>query len=175
MSGSEHASPTPQMTQSDESPEHTAPKTSSSAKAAMTVLSFLVFGAAILVAWSVGEGGQLGTGQPCWLLRTGNFRTAACSVNSLPASRHRGFLILVRAAGPANRISLPAKKTRLVSRLAQTGSGGHEGLLQVPSYLPRLKTRSSGTLEDAEAGSPSQASSARFGWQTLIWKNASCG
>jgi Domain of unknown function (DUF4396) len=55
MSGSEHASPIPQMSLSPESPEHVTPKPSASAKAAMTLLSFFVFGAAIVVIWAVGQ------------------------------------------------------------------------------------------------------------------------
>lgn len=55
MSGSRHRLPMPQMSHSHESPEQTAAQPSGRAKSAMTLLSFLVFGAAILVVSLVGE------------------------------------------------------------------------------------------------------------------------
>ena len=54
MSGSGHTLPMPQMSHSHESKEQTAPRPSAGAKSVMTMLSFLVFGAAILVIWVVG-------------------------------------------------------------------------------------------------------------------------
>jgi hypothetical protein len=54
MPGSGERLPMPQMSHSHESPEQTAPQPSAPAKSAMTVLSFLVFGVAILVVSLVG-------------------------------------------------------------------------------------------------------------------------
>jgi hypothetical protein len=55
MSGSGQTLPMPQMSHSQESSEQTAPQPSAAAKSAMTVLSFLAFGASILVVLVVGE------------------------------------------------------------------------------------------------------------------------
>jgi len=55
MSGSGDRLPMPQMSHSHESAEQTAAQPSGRAKSAMTLLSFLVFGAAILVVSLVGE------------------------------------------------------------------------------------------------------------------------
>ena len=55
MSGSRDRLPMPQMSHSHESPEQTAAQPSGGAKSAMTLLSFLVFGVAILVVSLVGE------------------------------------------------------------------------------------------------------------------------
>jgi hypothetical protein len=43
------------MSPGNKSPEQTAPQPSAGAKSAMTVLSFLALGVAILVVWVVGE------------------------------------------------------------------------------------------------------------------------
>jgi hypothetical protein len=45
----------PQMSHSPESKDQTAPRPSAGAKSVMTMLSFLAFGAAILVVWVVGQ------------------------------------------------------------------------------------------------------------------------